>query len=79
MVKKTWNFGATHETSESELTCSISNSEESTVESRDANTVKTKISNMSIDDQLKMIREKKHEKYLLDTGCKSLASEIYQK
>ena len=75
MVKKTWNFGATHETSESELTCSISNSEESTVESRDANTVKTKISNMSIDDQLKMIREKKHEEYLLDTGCKSLASE----
>ena len=75
MVKKTWNFGVTHETSESESTCSISNSEDSIVQFRNVNTVKTKISNMSIDDQLKMIREKKHEEYLLDTGCKSLASE----
>ena len=58
MVKKTWNFGVTHETSESESTCSISNSEDSIVQFRNVNTVKTKISNMSIDDQLKMIREK---------------------
>ena len=79
MVKRTWNFGVTHKTSESESTCSISNSEDSIVQFRNVNTVKTKISNMSIDDQLKMIREKKYEKYLLDTGCKSLASEIYQK
>ena len=79
MVKRTWNFGVTHKTSESESTCSISNSEDSIVQFRNVNTVKTKISNMSIDDQLKMIREKKYEKNLLDTGCKSLASEIYQK
>ena len=26
---------------------------------------------MSIDDQLKMIREEKHQEYLLNTGCKS--------
>ena len=39
------------------------------------NTVKTNISNMSIDDQLKMIREEKHQEYLLNTGCKSLSLE----
>ena len=39
------------------------------------NTVKTNISNMSIDDQLKMIREEKHQEYLLNTGCKSTSSE----
>ena len=26
---------------------------------------------MSIDDQLEMIREEKHQEYLLNTGCKS--------
>ena len=55
--------------------CSISNSEDSIVESRDVNTVNTKISSMSIDDQLKMIREEKHQEYLLNTGCKSPSSE----
>ena len=35
------------------------------------NTVNTEIANMSIDDQLKMIREEKHQEYLLSTGCKS--------
>ena len=30
---------------------------------------------MNIDDQLKMIREEKHQEYLLNTGCKSLSSE----
>ena len=35
------------------------------------NTVNTEIANMSIDDQLKMIREGKHQEHLLNTGCKS--------
>ena len=39
------------------------------------NTVNTKISSMSIDDQLKIIRKEKHQEYLLNTGCKSLSSE----
>ena len=65
MVGETWDFDVTHETSDSESTCNISNSEDSTV----------KISNMSIDDQLKMIREEKHQEYLLNTGCKSPSSE----
>ena len=30
---------------------------------------------MSIDDQLKIIREEKHQEYLLNTGCKSPSSE----
>ena len=75
MVGETWDFDVTHETSDSESTCSISNSEDSIIESRDVNTVNTKISSMSIDDQLKMIREEKHQEYLLKTGCKSLSSE----
>ena len=75
MVGETWDFDVTHETSDSESTCSISNSEVSIIESRDVNTVKTKISSMSIDDQLKMIREEKHQEYLLNTGCKSSSSE----
>ena len=75
MVGETWDFDVTHETSDSESTCSISNSEDSIIESRDVNTVKTKISSMSIDDQLKMIREEKHQEYLLNTGCKSPSSE----
>ena len=60
------------ETSESESTGSISNS---IVESRDVNTVSTKVSSMSIDDHLKMIREEKHQEYLLNTTCKSPSSE----
>ena len=44
MVGETWDFDVTHETSDSESTCSISNSEDSIVESRDVNTVNTKIS-----------------------------------
>ena len=43
-----------------ESTCSTSNSEDSIVESKNVNTVDTEISNMNIDDQLKMIREEKH-------------------
>ena len=35
------------------------------------NTVNTEIANMSIDDQLKMIRDEKHQEYLLNTGYKS--------
>ena len=42
MVGETWDFDVTHETSDSESTCSISNSEDSIVESRDMNTLKTK-------------------------------------
>ena len=75
MVGETWDFDVTHETSDSESTCSISNSEDSIVESRDVNTVNTKISSMSIDDQLKIIRKEKHQEYLLNTGCKSPSSE----
>ena len=30
---------------------------------------------MSFDDQLKIIREEKHQEYLLNTGCKSLSLE----
>ena len=54
--------------SDSQSTCS--NSENSIVESRDVNTVNTEIANMSIDDQLKKIREEKNQEYLLNTGCK---------
>ena len=60
MAGETWDFDVPHETSDSESTCSRSNLEDSIVESRDVNTVSTKISSMSIDDQLKMIREEKH-------------------
>ena len=71
MVGETWNFDVTRETSDSQSTCCRSNSENSIVESRDVNTVNTKIANMSIDDQLKMTREEKHQEYLLNTGSKS--------
>ena len=70
--------GETCDFDDSASTCSISNSEDSTVKSRDVNTVNTKISGRSIDDQLKMIREEKHQEYLLNTGCKSLSSENTQ-
>ena len=75
MAGETWDFDVPHKASDSESMCSISNSEDSIVESRDANTVNTKISSMTIDDQLKMIREGKHQEYLLNTGCKSPSSE----
>ena len=71
-------FDVTHETSDSGSTCGTSNSEDSIVESRDVNTVNTEISNMSTDDQLKMINEEKHQEYLLNTGCKSPSSENYK-
>ena len=71
MVGETWDFDVTRETSDSQSTCCRSNSENSIVESRDVNTVNTKIANMSIDDQLKMTREEKHQEYLLNTGSKS--------
>ena len=45
------------------------------VESKNINTVDSEISNMNIDDQLKMIRKEKHQEYLLNTGCKSLSLE----
>ena len=45
----------------SQSTCSISNSEDSTVKSRNVNTLKIKIVIMSINDQLKMIKEEKHQ------------------
>ena len=64
MVGETWDFDVTHETSDSQSTCSTSNSKGSIVETRDVNTVNTKIANMGIVDQLKMIREEKHQKYL---------------
>ena len=54
MVGGTWDFD------NSESTCSISYSEDFIVESRGVNTVNTKIASMSIDDQLKMIKEEKH-------------------
>ena len=57
MVGETWDFDVTYETSDSESMCSTSTSENSIVESREVNTVNTEIANMSIDDQLKMIRE----------------------
>ena len=75
MVGETSDFDVTHETSDSESTCIISNSEDSIIESRDVKTVNTKISSMSIDDQLKIIRKEKHQEYLLNTGCKSPSSE----
>ena len=75
MVGETWDFDVTHETSDGESTCSTSNPEDSIVESKNVNTVDTEISNMNIDDQLKMIRKEKHQEYLLNTGCKSLSLE----
>ena len=75
MVEETWDFDVTHETSDSESTCSISNSHDSIVESRDVDTLNTKSSGMSIDHQLKIIRTEKHQEYLLNTGCKSPSSE----
>ena len=71
MVRETWDFDVTHETSDSQSTCSTSTPENSIVESREMNTVNTEIANISIDDRLKMIREEKHQEYLLSTGCKS--------
>ena len=50
MVGETWDFDVTHKTSDSESTCNISNSENSIIESRDVNTVNTKISSMTIDE-----------------------------
>ena len=75
MVEETWDFDITHETSDSQSTCSTSTSENSIVKSREVNTVNTEITNMSIDDQLKMIREEKHQEYLLSTNCKSSSLE----
>ena len=75
MMGETWDFDVTHETSDDESTCSTSKSEDSMVESKNVNTVDTEISNMNTDDQLKTIREEKHQEYLLNTGCKSLSSE----
>ena len=63
---ETWDFDVTHEASDGETTCSTS---KSIIESKNKNTVDTEISNMNIDDQLKMIREEKHQEYLLNTGC----------
>ena len=79
MVGKTWDFDVTYETSNSKSTCSISNSEDSILESRDVNTVNTKISSMSIDDQLKIIRKEKYQEHLLNTVCKSPSSENTKK
>ena len=75
MFGETWDFDVTHETSDSQSTCSTSNSEDSIVESRDVNTVNTEIANMSIDYQLKLIKEETHQEYLLNTGCKSPSME----
>ena len=75
MAGKTWDFEVTHETSGSESMYSTSNSEDSLIESRVVNTINTEISSVSIDGQLKMIREEKHEEYLLETGCKSPSSD----
>ena len=66
----TWGFDV-HKTGDSQSMCSTSNSEDSIVKSTDVNTVNTEIANMSIDDQLKMIRKEKHQEYLVNTGCKS--------
>ena len=60
MVGETWDFDVT---------------QDAIVESKNVNTVDTEISNMNINDQLKMIREEKHQEYLLNTGCKSPSSE----
>ena len=73
MVVVTWDFDDTYETSDSQSTCSTSNSKDSIVEFRDVNTVNTEIAIMSIDDQLKMIKEEKHQEYLPSTGCKLLS------
>ena len=70
MVGRTWDFDVTHETSDNQSTCNTSNSEDSIVESRDVNIVNTEITIMSIDDQLKILGEKRHQEYLLNTGCK---------
>ena len=40
------------------------------VETRDVNTVNTEIANIGIYDQLKMIREEKHQEYLLNAVSK---------
>ena len=69
-MEETWDFNITHERSDNQSTCSTSNSEDCIVESRKVKTVITKLANMSIDDQLKMIREEKRQEYL-NTGCKS--------
>ena len=68
MVGEIWDFDDTHGISDSQSMCSTSNSEDSIVDS--------KISNINIDDQLRMITEKKHQEYLPNTGCKSLSSKI---
>ena len=70
MVGETWDADVTHETSDNQSTCSTFNSEGSIIEIRDRNTVNTEIANMGINDQLKMIREEKHQEYLLNTGSK---------
>ena len=47
MVKGgTWDFDVPHEKSDSQSTCSISNSKDSIVKSRDVNTVNTEIANI---------------------------------
>ena len=71
MVGRTWDFDVIHETSDNQSTCNTSNSEDSIVESRDVNIVNTEIAIMSIDDQLKILTEKRHQEYLLNNGCKS--------
>ena len=76
MVGEIWDFDDTHGISDSQSMCSTSNSEDSIVDSKNGNIVDIEISNINIDDQLRMITEKKHQEYLLNTGCKSLSSKI---
>ena len=66
MVGATSNFDG-----DNQYKCSASYSENSIVESRDVNIVNTEIAIMSIDDQLKKIREEKHQEYPRNTSCKS--------
>ena len=62
IVRGTWDFDVTHKPSDSQSTCSTSNSEDSIIESRDVNAVNIKIAILSIDDQIKMDKNDKGSK-----------------
>ena len=61
-MRGTWDFDVLHKPSDSQSTCSTSNSEDSIIESRDVNAVNIKIAILSIDDQIKMNKNDKGSK-----------------
>ena len=75
MEGEIWDFGDTFNTSDSQSVCSTDKSGQSLVKFSDVNITSHNPSKRNIDDQLKTIREEKHNEYLHNAGHKSLSLE----